>query len=538
MTDQTDVLIIGAGAAGMAAALSAHEAGAAVTLVEKGDRLGGTAAVSGGIIWAANNPRMQAAGLADSEDDALAYFGSLDHGEMDAEVLSAFVREAPGALAFLEDAGALEVSILPGYPDYYLDRPGAKPEGGRALDNELFDFTTLGPWADKVFSDGVIQRMMLRETPLGGSSGFVDPAELKRRADADLRGFGQAMVGRLLAACLARGIEPQLGMKAERLIVEAGRVIGVEFAGGRSIRAERGVILATGGFEWNESLKKTFLRGPLDMPASPPGNTGDGLKLAMSVGAGLGNMTSAWWVPTLSPDGAHWPGGEQRASPVLIERTLPHSLLVNRAGKRFCNEANNYSSLAGAFHLFDPATYDYPNNPAWLVFDAQYRARYPLGTVMPFDALPEWVFVADTLEELAAKIGVDAAAFVQTVARFNANAANAEDPDFGRGVSQYDRFYGDRSRPGAAATLGPLVQGPFHAVQLKLGALGTNGGARTNAAAQVLDVEGEPIPGLYGAGNVIACPTGSVYAGAGGTLGPALTFGCIAGRTAARLANQ
>lgn len=538
VSETTDVLIIGAGAAGMAAALSAHAAGAEVTLVEKGDRLGGTAAVSGGIIWAANNPRMQAAGMADSEDDALAYFGSLDHGEMDADVLGAFVREAPNALAFLEDAGALAVSILPSYPDYYLDRPGAKPEGGRALDNELFDFTTLGPWAQKVYSDGVIQRMMLRETPLGGSSGFVDPAELKRRADADLRGFGQAMVGRMLAACLARGIEPELGMKAERLIVETGRVVGVEFAGGRSIRAERGVILATGGFEWNESLKKTFLRGPLDMPASPPGNTGDGLKLAMSVGAGLGNMTSAWWVPTLSIGGAQWPGGEQRASPVLIERTLPHSLLVNRAGRRFCNEANNYSSLAGAFHLFDPATYDYPNNPAWLVFDAQYRARYPLGTVMPFDPLPDAVFVADTLEELAAKIGVDAAALVQTVERFNAHAANAEDPDFGRGVSKYDHFYGDRSRPGAAATLGPLVEGPFHAVELKLGALGTNGGAKTNAAAQVLDVDGEPIPGLYGAGNVIACPTGSVYAGAGGTLGPALTFGCIAGRAAARLVNS
>ena len=156
MSETCDVLIIGAGAAGMAAALSAHAAGAAVTLVEKGERLGGTAAVSGGIIWAANNPRMQAAGMADSEEEALAYFGSLDHGEMEPEVLGAFVREAPDALAFLEEAGALAVSILPGYPDYYLDRTGAKPEGGRALDNELFDFTTLGPWADKVFSDGVI----------------------------------------------------------------------------------------------------------------------------------------------------------------------------------------------------------------------------------------------------------------------------------------------------------------------------------------------------------------------------------------------
>ncbi len=538
--EETDVLIIGAGAAGMAAALAAHNGGARVMLVEKGERLGGTAAISGGIIWAANNPRMAEAGMADSEAEALAYFGSLDHGEMDAAVLGAFVREAPGALAFLEGEGALDVSILPGYPDYYLDRPGAKPDGGRALDHELFDYKTLGAWADKVFTDGAIQRMMLRETPLGGSAGYVDPAELQRRAAEDLRGFGQAMVGRLLAACLARGIEPQLGCRAEKLVTEDGRVVGARFGtadGPRTIHAARGVILATGGFEWNESLKKTFLRGPLEAPASPPGNTGDGLKLAMTVGAGLGNMTSAWWVPTLPVGGAQWGGGEQRSVPVLIERTLPHTLIVNRAGRRFCNEATNYSSLAGAFHVFDPATYDYPNMPAWLVFDAQYRARFPVGPVMPWDALPPWVAEAESLAALAAKTGIDAAQLLQTVERFNAHARDAVDPDFGRGISRYDHFYGDRSRSGAAATLGPVDTGPFYAVELKLGALGTNGGARTNAAAQVLDVEGEPIAGLYGAGNVIACPTGSVYAGAGGTLGPALTFGCIAGRAAARLAN-
>ena len=541
MSETCDVLIIGAGAAGMAAALAAHDSGARVVIAEKGDRLGGTAAISGGIIWTANNPRMQASGIPDSEAEALAYFGSLDHGEMDPAVLGAFVREGPEALAFLEAAGALDVSILPGYPDYYLDRPGAKPDGGRALDNELFDYKTLGAWADKVFGDGVIHRMMLRETPLGGSSGYVDPVELQRRAAEDLRGFGQALVGRLLAACLARGIEPQLGCKAERLVIEQGRVGGVQFAtadGPRTIHATRGVILATGGFEWNEGLKKAFLRGPLDAPASPPSNTGDGLKLAMAAGAALGNMTSAWWVPTLSMGGAQWAGGEQRSMPVLIERTLPHSLLVNRSGRRFCNEAINYSSLAGAFHLFDPATYDYPNSPAYLVFDAQYRTRYPLGLVMPGGATPDWVFQADSLEALAAKIGVDAAQLLQTVERFNGHARDAEDPDFGRGVSRYDHFYGDRSRPGAAATLGPVDTGPFYAVEIKLGALGTNGGAKTNAAAQVLDVEGEAIPGLYGAGNVISCPTGSVYAGAGGTLGPALTFGCIAGRAAARLANQ
>ncbi len=538
---ETDVLIIGAGAAGLTAALAAHSDGANVVIIDKNDRLGGTAAISGGIVWMADNRHMKSAGLEDSAEDALAYFGSLDHGEMDADVLAAFVRDGPTALAFLEDADALRLSILDGYPDYYLDRPGAKPGGGRALDNELFDFRELGDWAEKVFGDGVIHRLMLRETPLGGGSGMIAPAEMQRRIDADLRGFGQALIGRLLKACLDRGIEPKLSCKGHRLMIENDRIVGAEFDhdGKRhKVRANRGVILATGGFEWNEQLKSAFLRGPLNAPASPPSNTGDGLKMAMTVGAGLGNMTSAWWVPTLSVEGAFWPNGAQRSSPVLIERTLPHTILVNKAGDRFCNEANNYSSLAGAFHVFDPATYDYPNLPAFLIFDHQYRQRYPLASVMPGAELPDWIVRADSLADLGVAIGIDGDQLSHTVSSFNLHAREAKDPEFGRGQSTYDHFYGDRSRPGAAATLGPIEVAPFYAVEIKMGALGTNGGARTNALAQILDVDGVPITGLYGAGNVISCPTGSVYAGAGGTLGPALTFGYIAGRSAARLANH
>ena len=324
-------------------------------------------------------------------------------------------------------------------------------------------------------------------------------------------------------------------------MIENDRIVGAEFHhdGKRhKVRANRGVILATGGFEWNEQLKSAFLRGPLNAPASPPSNTGDGLKMAMTVGAGLGNMTSAWWVPTLSVEGAIWPNGAQRSSPVLIERTMPHTILVNKAGDRFCNEANNYSSLAGAFHVFDPATYDYPNLPAFLIFDHQYRQRYPLASVMPGAELPDWIVKADSLSELGVTIGIDGDQLSRTVSSFNLHAREAKDPEFGRGQSTYDHFYGDRSRPGAAATLGPIEVAPFYAVEIRMGALGTNGGARTNALAQILDVDGTPIAGLFGAGNVISCPTGSVYAGAGGTLGPALTFGYIAGRSAARLANR
>jgi succinate dehydrogenase/fumarate reductase flavoprotein subunit len=545
MTDSktTDVLIIGAGAAGLSAAVAARDSGAKVTVIEKGAKLGGTAAISGGIVWVPANPRMQAKGISDSREDALAYFRSLDHGEMNDDSLEAFVDEGANALQFLTERGALDPQLLEGYPDYYLDNPGAKSDGGRALDNALFDFTSLGDWSDKVYNGGEIVRMMLLETPLGGGSGIVDPDEMKRRVEGDLRGWGQALIGRLLKACLDRDIEILLETTARKLTFQGGRVVGATVTCGgaeTTIRARRGVVLATGGFEWDEELKTTFLRGPLTSPASPPTNTGDGLKMALTAGAGLGNMTSAWWIPTLSESGARWPDNgapekdAQRSVPVLIERTLPHSLMVNGQGKRFCNEATNYSALAGAFHSFDPATYGYNNLPAYLIVDSQYRGRYPIASVMPGDPSPEWIVEAPDLAGLAHAIGVDATQLEATVSRFNTHAENVNDPDFGRGVSAYDRFYGDRSRDGAAATLGKVEVGPFFAVRIDLGALGTNGGPRTNGMAQVLNVYGEVIPGFYGAGNVISNPTGSVYAGAGGTLGPALTFGYIAGQSVAR----
>ena len=540
MDDIVDVVIVGAGASGMAAAIAAHDAGASVRLVEKGDKLGGTAAISGGVVWAPGNAHMDGVDLEEDRKGALAYFHALSD-TLDDDVLGAFVGQAGEALAYLEEATPLRFASLAGYPDYYLGRPGARPEGGRALDADLFDFKSLGDWADKVFTSGAVSRLMLRETPLGGAAALPPPAEFMARTEADLRGFGQSVVGALLAGCLSRGIEPVLNASVHRLIVENHAVTGVEIdaAGGRySVTARRGVILATGGFEWNRDLVASFLKGPLTHPASPPGNTGDGLKLAQRVGAALGNMTSAWWAPTITPDGETWPDGSPRSSPVLIERTLPGSIMVNRYGKRFCNEATNYSALAGAFHQFDPNLYAYANLPAWLIFDGAYKSRYMVGQVMPGPDAPDWFMRADDLGALAQVIGCDGTALVQTVARFNAHAQAGHDPDFQRGVSAYDTFYGDRSRPGAAGTLGALTTAPYYAIPITMGALGTNGGVKTDALGRALDPDGAVIAGLYAIGNVMAAPTGSVYAGAGGTLGPALTFGCIAGRHVAGLSNQ
>jgi 3-oxosteroid 1-dehydrogenase len=533
---RADVIVLGCGASGMAAALAAHESGAKVLLLERFERIGGTAAISGGVIWVPNNPRQKDANIADSREEALSYFRSLDHGDLVSETLEAFVDQGPLALEFLEGLGALKVALLEGYPDYYLDRPGAKLEGGRALDHDLFSLNELGEWAKRITAIEELKPMMLRETPLGGGDGIVEPSELQRRINLNERGFGQAMVGRLLKACLEREIVPMLGVKTNKLLRADNRIIGVEAeCNGEQVTftARRGVIIATGGFEWDDEKRQAFLRGPMDAPASPPTARGDGLAFAMREGAKLGNMTQAWWAPTLVTPDTPWPNGEIRAQPVLIERTVPHSIMVNGKGQRFCNEAANYSALAGAFHAFDPQTYDYPNLPAWLIFDNQYAVRYPIGPRLPGQPVPDWVHRAATLDELASQLKLPGDSLNETVNRFNSFAATGNDPDFDRGNSPYDHFYGDRSRDGAAVTLGTIEKAPFYAVEIRMGLLGTNGGPRTDGLARILGHDNQPIAGLFGAGNVIACPTGGIYAGAGGTLGPALTFGYIAGRSAA-----
>lgn len=277
--EHVDVIVLGCGPAGMTAAIAAHEAGAKVELIERFDRIGGTGAVSGGVIWVADNPRQRAAGLEDSREEALAYFRSLDHGDLVDETLEAFVDQGPKALDFLEQAGALKVALLDGYPDYYLDRPGAKAKGGRALDHDLFSLDELGDWAGRITAIEEAKPMMLRETPLGGGTGVVPPEELARRMANNERGFGQAMVGRLLKACLDRGIEPHLNAKTRRLLRDGGRITGIEIVReGRNLKlmAQRGVIVATGGFEWDREMRQAFLRGPMDAPASPPTARGRG----------------------------------------------------------------------------------------------------------------------------------------------------------------------------------------------------------------------------------------------------------------------
>jgi succinate dehydrogenase/fumarate reductase flavoprotein subunit len=368
------------------------------------------------------------------------------------------------------------------------------------------------------------------------TTGIPDSAVIDERRRLNLRGLGQALIGGLLKACLDREVPIMTGSPAIELVRSGDAVIGIRAQReGRDyfVKTRKGVILATGGFEWNRDLVTAFLRGPLEGPASPPENEGDGLLMAMEAGAALGNMSEAWWMPTIPI-----PGETVRGKPLnricLSERTLPGSILVNARGRRFVNEAANYNDIGRAFHTFDPLTFAFANTPAWLIFDDAFFKKYPVAGYLPGSPTPEGlIHTGKTLRALAEDIGVEPAQLEATVARFNQHAVKGEDPDFERGVSAYDCYNGDRTLPRPFATLGTIEKTPFRAMRLVSGALGTKGGPKTNTSAQVLNARGRPIPGLYAAGNAMAGSTGMVYGGAGGTLGPGLTFGYIAGLSAA-----
>ncbi len=536
-SSEVDVVVLGSGAAGLTAALAATDAGAQVALFEKADVLGGSTAISGGVCWVPLNHHQDAAGVPDSREDALAYLASLSLDRMDAELAETFVDNGRQTIAWLEDTTPLRFTVVPQYPDYHPENPGGRPDGGRSLDPGLFSYRSLGTWADRVARSRRSVHLTITDTTLGGGTGYLDDEELRRRVAEDLRGCGNALVGPLLAALLERGVEPVLGARAtDLLLLEDGRVAGVRLTVGGDdveVRARRGVVLATGGFEWSADLVAELLRGPMTAPAGVPTNTGDGLLMAMRVGSRLANIGQAWWVPVVRVPG-DIAFGEPRATLVNRERTLPGGIMVNARGRRFTNEATNYNALGGAFHQLDPVTFGFTNLPAWLVFDQAYADRYGSFGTPAGEPVADWIPRAGSLDELADLVGIDPAGLVATVERWNTMVHDGSDQDFHRGDSAYDRWSGDGDfRFTKASTLGRIDAPPFYAVPVESGTLGTSGGPRTDARGRVLDTRSRPIPGLYAAGNVAAAPTAMAYGGAGGTLGPILVFGRLAGLAAA-----
>ena len=536
MNDATyDVVVVGSGAAGLTAAVTASLRGAEKVIVfEKGDLIGGTTAWSGGQVWIPNNPHMPEVGIEDSREKALTYIMSLSRDMLDESLIESYVDAGPAMVTFLEKHTPVQFYAVQGMPDYHPEFPGGSVEGGRTIECPLYPFQKLGEWEHKVTPSPYFANpnITMSETPLGKAIPEIpSKEELSRRSEENERGCGQALIGRLLRACLDQNIEIRTGCGVKELIVEEDQVRGVEVEtsqGLQKIRATKGVVLASGGFDWDEDLRRSFLRGPMTHPVSMETTTGDGLRMSMKAGAMLSNMREAWWIPVAVVSTEENPMGR-----VLIngQRTLPHSIMVNRHGKRFTNEAANYNAFGAAFHVEDVSKFEYQNLPCWLIFDGTYAEQYGFRVASGVEGkgVADWVTRAQSPEELADLLGIDGKNLRSSIERWNTHCENSHDPDFGRGDSAFDRWWGDPHRKGQRdATLGPLTKPPYYAVEIKSGCLGTKGGPKVDKYARVLNIEGEAIRGLYAAGNVMGSPFGMTYGGPGGTLGPAMVFGYLA----------
>ena len=525
---ESDVVVLGSGGAGLTAALAAAALGRAVEVYEKAATVGGTTAVSGGIVWIPAHHRSPEGEL--TAADALSYLRAQSLDSMDDDLVETFVHTGEAMLDFVEAHSDVTFEIATGFPDYKPELPGGRPTGGRSLNSLPYDLSKLGDWGDRITA-----------FPADWSNVGFD-AETRARihagvedAGGDLCVAGTALVAGLLRGVLDAGVVPETNCRAVELIGDAAGITGVRIddAGQtRLVRARSGVILATGGFEWDSVLVKAFLRGPMHGAVSPPGNTGDGLRMAMAHGADLANMSEAWWVPVVRIPGDTI-DGKQRSRSVRLERTRPRSIMVNCGGRRFVNEAGEYNSMAGAFHYLDPRG-GYVNDPAWIVFDSLHLKRYGFLGIGPGEPAPEWFSGSADVAELAAKTGIDPSGLARTIEDWNTHVARESDPQFGRGSSAYDGYWGDdRAATPAGRTLGPVDTAPYYAVPVTVGAMGTKGGPRTDRDGRVLHVGGAPIPGLFAAGNAMAGVTGRAYGGAGGTIGPAMVFGLRAGYAAA-----
>jgi 3-oxosteroid 1-dehydrogenase len=515
VTGAPGVVVIGSGAAGLAAALAASTGGGDVLVLERSVLAGGTTAISGGIVWAPGNHLMSEAGIADSESEALRYLARIDRNG-DTGLSAAFVSDAPRVVRLLEERTALRWKMLGDWPDYRSEEPGGSA-GGRSL------------WPAPLELPAELARR-LQASPEDYAD--PDPKEILDPTNDGvvLRGpvRGRVLVGGLLSALESNGVEVRLGARATSLVTDRGRVTGVE-VDGENLRAR--VIIASGGFQHDPGLVSSFLRATPIAAMGPPGCAGDGLRMSIAVGASLANMAEGWWMPAMHANGEDL-GGSRFYRPLHSERAQPGSLMVDRSGRRFVNESLNYGDVGRAMQRYVPQPDWYPSLPSWLVFDSHYRARTPIGPLLPADPDPGWLVRARSIRELATLIESDPDVLCATVECFNRHATEGRDPDFGRGDGRYDKWIGDRNAP--HPTLGALEEAPFYALRVHCGCMGTKGGPRTDDNGRVMGIGGDVIEGLYAAGNAAANPFGIATPAGGATLGPALVFGTRAGEAAVR----
>jgi 3-oxosteroid 1-dehydrogenase len=543
-----DVLVVGSGAGAMTAALASAKSGLDTLIIEKADVYGGTSATSGGGLWITCNHLMPGVGIEDNPDDATRYLTALTGNDVPAENVASFARNGARMLRWVMENSHAQFIAMKEYADYYQHIPGARP-GGRSIDPLPFDARQLG-------DDFLNMTMPHRQVRVLGLMGYSNiegavllskspgwfkllvrlawqyfsdiPWRFRSRRSRRLT-MGNALIGRLRKSLLDLNVPIWLECPAGDLLMDGDKVVGVRAKrDGKDvvIRARRGVILASGGFEHNQKLRELYLPNPTSTrwSAANPTNTGDMLVAGQAIGARTALLDEAWWGPTMVV------AGEDRARALFTERSMPGAIVVNDKAERFFNESVAYTTAVQA--MYQPG-----NLPSFLIFDQRYKSNYPFGPLLPAEMHLNWLQPrhirndllksAPTIAALASKLGLDPAALSATVARFNGFASTGKDADFARGENSYDLLYGDiRIQPNPC--LAPLAEPPFYALQIHPGDIGTKGGLLTDENARVIGQDGQPIGGLYAIGNCSASVMGRYYPGAGATLGPAMTFGFLA----------
>ncbi len=547
---EVDLLVVGSGT-GLAAALAAREQGLSVLVVEKSCYVGGSTARSGGAIWLPSSPVIDECGGNDPAHRARTYLESLVADSAPQQRSTAYLHNLPATVEMLRRTTPMKLFWAKEYSDYHPEAPGGSA-AGRTCECRPLDTAILGDYLSDL-RPGVMEVSIPMPTT-GADYRWLNlmsrvprkglPTVIKRLAQG-IGGLalgrryaagGQALAAGLFAGAIRAGIPIWLDTSLTELVSDGERVTGAVVQHGDktfTITARRGVVLAAGGFDHHMDMRWKFQSESLgrNLSLGAESNTGDAIRIGQGAGADIALMDQSWWFPAVAP----LPGAAPAV--MLAERSLPGSFIVDQNGDRFANESADYMSFGQ--RVLDLEKAGTPVEDMWIVFDQQYRNSYVFAAeLFPRMPIPQsWYDAgiavrADDFAELGAKMQVTAENFAATVSRFNENAFAGEDPDFGRGRSAYDRYYGDPTIT-PNPNLRPLTKGPFYAVKMVLSDLGTCGGLRADENARVLREDGTAIDGLYAIGNTAANAFGNTYPGAGATIAQGLVYGYIAALDAA-----
>ncbi|MEA0553524.1 FAD-dependent oxidoreductase [Lysinibacillus irui] len=537
-----DVVVVGSGAAGLTAGLTAKLQGLKSLVIEKTDRYGGASAISGGALWIPNNHVIKGAGVPDTHELARQYLDSTVGDRVPEALKEAYITRGPEMLRFLYNKTKhMRFQYAKGYSDYYPEKPGGLSQG-RSIEPLIFDLTKMGSLAHTMrratlSTKGFTMNSyefhkvnMITRTLKGKTTALKLGMRLVKSkvTKSEPVALGEALVARLRLSLAEANGELWLSTAFKDFMMDKGRVMGIIVErDGQELRieAKKGVVLSSGGFSHNQALREQYLPSPTNAAwtSSPEGQTGDVIEPGVKIGATLDLMDKVWGAPSvIDPQGQPFF--------LVADRGVPNMIVVDSAGQRFVNEAAPYHEFVDTMYEHQKTTQQAV--PSWIVIDASAKSRYIFTGLFPGQAFPKsWfdhgiVKSAESIEELARKMDVLPESLIETVNRFNDFARNGHDDDFYRGDSAYDNSNGDPTLPNP--NLAEIKKAPFYALRIYPGDIGTKGGLVVDEHARVIKADGEPIEGLYASGNCSASIMGETYPGPGATIGPGMTLSFVA----------